>query len=249
VIKDGGTYLMAYTASPSYHHAGPFNELFIATSADGVTFAPYVNAAGDPIPLISYRPGYVNEVLSRAESAGNAVELGNAFGVGLGNIIKVGSTFHFYYIDSSYFDAGTLWLWAKKTSASAFSVTAPATYLTDEDGAWLTSAHYATCSPRVTYDTATGRFWLYRNPHDRMSVTWHQSVDTQGDRFYMLGSATGSITPHPTDTYNTAVGLYTDQYGTVDSTWGWYVYTGHSATWIGNASGYDSVAVTEFRLH
>src|SRR6185295_4044491 len=65
VIKDtDNIYYMAYTASPHYGNGGPFNQLFLATSVDGVTFRPIVDAAGLPRPLATYTSDYPNLLLA-----------------------------------------------------------------------------------------------------------------------------------------------------------------------------------------
>lgn len=115
VIKDtDNIYYMAYTASPHYGNGGPFNQLFLATSVDGVTFRPIVDAAGLPRPLATYTSDYPNLLLAADAPPGRPAgqpatrdHIANAFGVGAGQLMKIGGAYRLYYMDSSRYIAAS----------------------------------------------------------------------------------------------------------------------------------------------
>jgi hypothetical protein len=245
VIKDGSTWYMTYTASPHYYAGGPFNQIFIATSSNGASWTPSTDSHGDPIPLRSYRSGYVCEVLGRA----NATEETNAFGVGVDNIIKVGSTYHHFYLDSSASSTGTLFWWKHATTTSPTAAITSDAFVTDENGTALTSSDRATSAPVVVYDENPNdsRFWLYSNNVARDNAYWYPASSTStATAFLVAGYSTRTLAKRSGYPYITVSGATTSLLGTVSSQYGWYVYTPHSTSCAGNDCGISSVGITKF---
>ena len=239
-------YYMLYTASGRYYAGGPFNQVFLATSpnTDGVTFTPEVDAAGDPVPVLSYRSGYVAEVLGRS----NTTEIGNAFGVGGARLAKVGSTYYYTYVDSSDSSSGTTWQWHQRTSSTIGSSLSSALQLKDGSTV-LTSSDMASSVPVAVYDenpSATNKWWMYSNNHARTAAYWSNNTDGATGRDYSVTGLTSRTLSGQRDTYVTVHGTFTNESGNVDTRYGWYVYTPYSSSCSGNNCGIEAVSVSLF---
>ena len=271
VIKDDdGTFYMAYTASPYYGNLGPFNQIFLATSSDGVTFTPYVDSStGLPLPMQSYDSSYVSDVTGR----GNGNEYNVAFGVGAGTLIKEGSgSYRIFFMDSSRYSngssaqcsnsnfnpqtGGTVWRWVTRTASSPTGFTSsPGTAGTclktlQSDDTEVDSYNYvnAVGGLPIVYDGS--RYWLYRTANSaRTAVAWHGSKVGSPTEFYISGTYSGSVDAGSTIPNKTASGAVTNRYGMVGSS-GWYVYVGHTHSSCDPTTditcGISHAAITQF---
>jgi hypothetical protein len=256
VIKDAdNVYYMTYTASPHFGSAGPFNEQFLATSTDGVTFSPVVDASGLPRPLATYLPTYLSDVVAAdvalAAAGGDPIgNLRNAWGVGAGHLMKVGNQYRLYYVDSSRYistgapgcpnhgaadvpKGGTQLRLVLRTASSIEAMLAaagePGHCVTAIDASGAQAAdQQAIAAAEIVHDTQNGLYWQYRGDANRTTVWWGRSGDTSGTTFFVSGPNQGLIADGPGVTHRTPSGLYHDRYGSVSSCCGWYVYLGHS---------------------
>jgi len=260
IRDDDGTFYMSYLASAYYGAGGPFNEIFLATSTNGVTFSPVVDANGLPKRIQSYTAGYASDIDSRNLDA----EMHAAFGVGAGTLMKVGSEYRIFFMDSSRYTStsapscpnsaswinpplgGTQYRWVTRTAASILDFAndphAAGTCLrtVDASGNEVSPFGYVTAvgGLSVVYDVSQNRYWLFRskaggdNPNDGPHPRWSASVVDSPVDFYVAGTNSGQIDGGPASSYpyQTASGAVTDRLGRVSGQAGWYVYVGQDET-------------------